>query len=698
MQVQIRSDSNNAVHFFQYKNKKYPIKYEFFQTILLHFPKIGNNDTIPLIDENSDNDIDLTDENIHSFINYVQHQPITINNENLVPLNYLAKKYFIGQLINDTQNYIKKYGIEFVIIIFIDHQEDPNFKSKAYEDFIEENFNDCIQTEKILNLNIQILHRIFHQYTINNGQLVSNQILDFLFKCLNKYRKNASCLFEYVRFNHTNKCYLDLLLDKKYEDVFDTKYLNSSVIHFLHENQSQSQITVNDNENKNQDNYAKFHVGDILFTTRNMSDDKSWLECDGRYIDKDKYGQLYDVLKPTPDEGKLDEHSFDGDHKKIKGNATDGEYFVFLELYEKNSIKVFSTKNIHDDNFQYKIIELPNGKIHRFVNREHLYYLNGEFVIAFLISTDSNNKILYILHAKKPDDDWENISIPINVFPNFEIYYSRNLFHLYFLNNTYVVLFNIKPSDDFKEGFVILYGPSFSSLKMNKYFFSKSESFEFPNIAFGNGKWVIVVYQSDIPNKKYKAIIYYTKDLSLLSPHSKDCNILYQCNDGEKKFYGMNIMYGGGLWVVYGFYYLNNDISHSGIYYFEDPSKGIKNINFDNYTINWNHKLGYCNGIFFFLAANKNDRTLYLFYSANPNLNKENLKIIQLCKETIDIDLEIDNYIFLSYNEHKNIIFINFENESTKKIFSICYTPGFSKRIPYIDSVNRINAYIKASE
>ena len=63
-------------HYFIYKSKRYPIKYDFFKYSSKYFQdhheEIQRNPNIQLIDENSHSNYELTDDTVTDFIKFVQ--------------------------------------------------------------------------------------------------------------------------------------------------------------------------------------------------------------------------------------------------------------------------------------------------------------------------------------------------------------------------------------------------------------------------------------------------------------------------------------------------------------------------------------------------------------------------------------------------------------------------------------------------
>ncbi len=51
---------------------------------------------------------------------------------------------------------------------------------------------------------------------------------------------------------------------------------------------------------KNEDQNDFFEIGNVILTSRNLNDNKRWLECNGQKISKSKYPQLFNVLQTQP--------------------------------------------------------------------------------------------------------------------------------------------------------------------------------------------------------------------------------------------------------------------------------------------------------------------------------------------------------------------------------------------------------------
>lgn len=98
---------------------------------------------------------------------------------------------------------------------------------------------DYADNPELLGLSIPSLSRIISNYVKNNTDQNQNQskIFDFLFKCLDKYGRQASPLFTNIDFSGERMEYLNLLLTK-YSNIFDFHFIKSSFLKSIYEVQS----------------------------------------------------------------------------------------------------------------------------------------------------------------------------------------------------------------------------------------------------------------------------------------------------------------------------------------------------------------------------------------------------------------------------------------------------------------------------
>lgn len=221
-------------HFFVYHNKYYPIKFDFFKYYSDYFSenqiKIQASKNIQIIDESEDKYIELNDEIIQSFINYVQCQKILIDSTNVISLNYLSKKYKVTSLTKFTIEYISAHHQELILPILAIHQDDSTFDTSSYEDIISDNFIQYIEDDCLLKFDVTIIYRILTKYRLKNtSKDFDTKIIDFLFKYLDKYGRKASVLFSDIDFGNSRIKYINRLLNE-YSKSFDFHFINSSLL------------------------------------------------------------------------------------------------------------------------------------------------------------------------------------------------------------------------------------------------------------------------------------------------------------------------------------------------------------------------------------------------------------------------------------------------------------------------------------
>lgn len=235
-------------HYFVYKKKHYPIKFQFFllssKYFLNNLEEIEKSEAIKLIDEESENSFELTDESIIYFINFVQHQEIPLNNDNVASLNYLANKYEVTSLIEITEKYINRNQQALILDLLLIHQNDQDFNGEKYEEIISKNIESYINDERLLSLKVPILYRIFEKFNAIKQSItiqsktIKSDINNFLFRCLDLHKKEASILFTFCEFEDSRKEIMNKLITE-YSTTFDFHFINQSFIQFLYEEDNQ---------------------------------------------------------------------------------------------------------------------------------------------------------------------------------------------------------------------------------------------------------------------------------------------------------------------------------------------------------------------------------------------------------------------------------------------------------------------------
>lgn len=239
-------------HYFIYLNKKYPIKIGLFRNSSEIFAQnqidINENRFIKLIDDELTETFNLSEDSIQNFIKYIHHQDTILNNDNLIGINYLAEEYKVRSLIEATEKYINDHH-DILIPIFLINQNNSSFDTITFENILSENLDQYINDERLLNFKIPILYRVFEKYSkskkYQNG--LSQNAIEFLFKCLDKYKREASVLFTFVGIEKIQSKYLKRLLTQ-YSEVFDFHFIYSMLAKSLYE--IQNEMIVKDQQNQ----------------------------------------------------------------------------------------------------------------------------------------------------------------------------------------------------------------------------------------------------------------------------------------------------------------------------------------------------------------------------------------------------------------------------------------------------------------
>ncbi|KAK8839551.1 hypothetical protein M9Y10_031910 [Tritrichomonas musculus] len=121
----------------------------------------------------------------------------------------------------------------------------PSFDIDFYEDIIAKNLEEFVQNESLTNLNISVLYRIIEKY--HTQKEIDTNIIDFLFKCLDKQGRKASVLFSFVSIEKLDPIHLNQLLTK-YSNVFDFQFINTSLTKTLYEILNQMILREKQNE------------------------------------------------------------------------------------------------------------------------------------------------------------------------------------------------------------------------------------------------------------------------------------------------------------------------------------------------------------------------------------------------------------------------------------------------------------------
>lgn len=247
---QIYEQVHNSIKYFVYKNKKYHFDFSLFKKNSNYFYNnrnlLKNVETINLLNE-CDDSIEIPEEAIHAFISSCQNEECNISRSIVIPLQFLSYKFEVPQLIEITNEIVRNNFDEIFFQSFLFKIQFQNcdkkvefFDTKSEEEAAVARLKECINDERMFQLPISILDRIFHKYFFDSksgigmnskseNKLNSTEIIEFLFKCLDRYGRDASILFSYVDFEQQSIGVVDRLL-KQYSEIFDFNVINSTLL------------------------------------------------------------------------------------------------------------------------------------------------------------------------------------------------------------------------------------------------------------------------------------------------------------------------------------------------------------------------------------------------------------------------------------------------------------------------------------
>ncbi|KAK8888186.1 hypothetical protein M9Y10_039250 [Tritrichomonas musculus] len=223
----IRPDKN-----FVFKNNKYPIDFGLIKKYSNYFynerKQYKTMKDIPL----QLNEYEICEESIPVFIACCQNQPFEITKSTVFSLYQLSIQYDVPELYKRSDEYIKKnhknlvlQSIQFKIQ---NDNSEVNIDLSKEEETISSHFFEYINDEQLSSLPVHILYRIINGHQLNFNSMNStnqNQFIEFLFKCLDKHKKEASVLFSNLDFENGRVDFFSRLL-RDYPKDFDFGMIN----------------------------------------------------------------------------------------------------------------------------------------------------------------------------------------------------------------------------------------------------------------------------------------------------------------------------------------------------------------------------------------------------------------------------------------------------------------------------------------
>ena len=231
--------------FFVFKDKKFEFDFLLFKQNSNFFLKYQNQyENVNYIYLLQDDEVmifdDISDNAIINFIKLSQNETCEIANCDIFYIQFLAQKYLVIELITIISNLISTNYNHLIFDSFIfktktlyDENKDNDLISYFSDkdiSILSYNLANFVNDERIFNLPIPILYQILNRRSILIQQGTNENILiiEFLFKCLDKFGRNASVLFENINFGSEKIEFMKRLLSEKYSKIFDFHFINTS--------------------------------------------------------------------------------------------------------------------------------------------------------------------------------------------------------------------------------------------------------------------------------------------------------------------------------------------------------------------------------------------------------------------------------------------------------------------------------------
>lgn len=289
---------------FVFNGKFFPFDFEQFKCNSSFFFKNKHlYENVISINILNDREIDLfkniTDKAIKDFISLCQNETCQINSSDVLYIQYLAHKYEVTELTKYLTNLISNNfkKLDYDSFLFQDESKDriPLY-AEEFTDVIAQNLTAFIKDDRILNFPVSILYLILYKYfnkydgkykyyqlnSSDEKEIIednNDQIIDFLFKCLKKYGKDASILFSLLNFEYSKfKDTIKKLLND-YQEMIDFGMIGNII-----------QKYAIDMEHKN----AKFKKIFILLETSFSFENN---EMQNNKLDKDVNNQKINIKK-----------------------------------------------------------------------------------------------------------------------------------------------------------------------------------------------------------------------------------------------------------------------------------------------------------------------------------------------------------------------------------------------------------------
>lgn len=431
---------------FVYKKKKFPIDFGLIKKYSLFFyNKRKEFKSVKDIEIKPEN-YEICDESIPTFISFCQNQSFQITDSTVFSLHQLSIQYEVPELTKLTEEFIKKSerNTKFQSILS-KFQNQFNSNSSEDENFIAVHFFENINNEQLLSLPIPVLYRIINNVNLKFNYLNKfnqNQIVEFLFKCLEKHKREASVLFTNLDFDNGRINIISKLLNK-YSKIFDFNMLNSkflmkTVIDLMNENAELKQensykfelidkLNEKQKEMKNEIRTKEKTIENLLKEKEEMqkllNDIKESIDADKYYEDRqlgDQVDQLTGLaysrssIKNEIEFKQQFGNEFNGIMnyltKKTGGNIHDNKTIRITSNSIWNDNIRYHPKNLVDFN-KNNFYESKNerGGIICFDFKDNLVHLTGYSIRSYNAGENFANMRNWVVEVSNNGNDWMEI-------------------------------------------------------------------------------------------------------------------------------------------------------------------------------------------------------------------------------------------------------------------------------------------------
>lgn len=245
--------------YFVFNEKKFLIDFELLKNNSFFFFRNQNQyENVECINLFQSTEIEsfkgISDKAIKDFISLCQNEACQISNSDLYDIQYLARKFEVTELTKLITNIISnKYKeLAFDSFLFQNTQNDSlhntfSVFSEEYTEVISNNLIEFIKDDRLLRFPISILYQIINKYrnkyykihekefksSIKNKNYLNDwqQIIEFLFKYLDSYGREASILFSLIDFQNDCSKIINRILDNYLND-FDFDMISNLILKF----------------------------------------------------------------------------------------------------------------------------------------------------------------------------------------------------------------------------------------------------------------------------------------------------------------------------------------------------------------------------------------------------------------------------------------------------------------------------------